>query len=163
MRSAAGSERRVRAERAPKRRTERHRVRPCSGATAARAATRGRPPTAYVLDDAEGRTLASAAEAIGSATVAVAEYRALVARARCRGRRWGLGAVEVRTDSRLVVRHLVAERPMRNPALAALRDRARAVADGLGGVTYRWVPAAENGRADALVRELLVSDAPAGE
>jgi len=63
--------------------------------------------------------------------------------------------VEVRTDSRLVVRHLVAERPLRNPALAALRDRARVAADGLNGVAYRWVPAAENARADALVAGVL--------
>ena len=69
----------------------------------------------------------------------------------------------MRTDSRLVVRHLVAERPLRNPALAALRDRARAAADELGGVTYRWVPAAQNARADALVSGLLVSAVPSGE
>jgi probable phosphoglycerate mutase len=69
--------------------------------------------------------------------------------------RLGLDRVEVRTDSRLVVRHLVTERPVRNPALKALRDRARATADDLAGVTYRWVPADENARADALVAALL--------
>jgi ribonuclease H / adenosylcobalamin/alpha-ribazole phosphatase len=127
--------------------------------------SRGNPGPAayaYVIDDAEGRQMAAVSAGIGVATVGTAEYRA-VAEGLAAAARLGLERVEVRTDSRLVVRHLVAERPMRNPALAALRDRARAAADGLGGVTYRWVPAAENGRADALVRELLVRDAPVGE
>lgn len=109
---------------------------------------------AYVIDDAEGREVASAAAGIGVATAATAEYRA-VAEGLAAAARLGLDRVEVRTDSRLVVRHLVAERPLRNPALAGLRDRARAAADELHGVTYRWVPAAENACADALVSGLL--------
>jgi probable phosphoglycerate mutase len=119
--------------------------------------SRGNPGPAayaYVIDDADGREVASAAAAIGVATVGTAEYRA-VAEGLAAAARLGLERVEVRTDSRLVVRHLVAERPLRNPALAALRDRARAAADGLAGVTYRWVPAAENARADSLVTGLL--------
>jgi len=127
--------------------------------------SRGNPGPAayaYVIDDADGRELAASAAEIGVATVGTAEYRA-VAEGLAAAARLGLGHVEVRTDSRLVVRHLAAERPMRNPALAALRDRARAAADELGGVVYRWVPAAENARADALVSDLLVSGAPSGE
>lgn len=119
--------------------------------------SRGNPGPAacgFVLEDADGRQLASVGEAIGQATVAVAEYRAVLAGLHAVAD-LGLAAVEVRTDSRLVVRHLMAERPLRNPALAALRDRARATADGLAGVTYRWVRADENARADALVAALL--------
>ncbi len=127
--------------------------------------SRGNPGPAayaYVIDDAEGRQVAAASAAIGVATAGTAEYRA-VAEGLAAAVRLGLERVEVRTDSRLVARHLAAERPLRNPALAALRDRARAAAGGLAGVTYRWVPAVENGRADALVHDLLVSAAPAGE
>jgi ribonuclease H / adenosylcobalamin/alpha-ribazole phosphatase len=119
--------------------------------------SRGNPGPAayaYVIDDADGREVASEAAGIGIATVGTAEYRA-VAEGLAASARLGLERVEVRTDSRLVVRHLVAERPLRNPALAALCDRARAAADDLAGVTYRWVPAAENARADALVAGLL--------
>jgi probable phosphoglycerate mutase len=119
--------------------------------------SRGNPGPAayaYVIDDADGCEVASEAAGIGVATVGTAEYRA-VAEGLAAAARLGLDRVEVRTDSRLVVRHLVAERPLRNPALAALRDRARAAADGLSGVTYRWVPSAENARADALVAGLL--------
>ena len=127
--------------------------------------SRGNPGPAayaYVIDDPDGRELAAVAAEIGVATVGTAEYRA-VAEGLAGAIRLGLDRVEVRTDSRLVVRHLVAERPLRNPALAALRDRARAAADELGGVTYRWVPAAENARADALVSGLLVSAARSRE
>jgi ribonuclease H / adenosylcobalamin/alpha-ribazole phosphatase len=127
--------------------------------------SRGNPGPAayaYVIDDADGREIAAVAVEIGVATAGTAEYRA-VAEGLAAAARLGLERVEVRTDSRLVVRHLVAERPLRNPALAALRDCARAAADALGGVTYRWIPAAENARADALVSDMLVSDARSGE
>jgi probable phosphoglycerate mutase len=119
--------------------------------------SRGNPGPAayaYVIDDADGREVASESAAIGVATVGTAEYRA-VAEGLAAAARLGLDRVEVRTDSRLVVRHLVAERPLRNPGLKALRDRARATADDLAGVTYRWVPADQNARADALVAALL--------
>jgi len=115
-----------------------------------------------VIDDADGNEVAAVAAEIGVATVGTAEYRA-VAEGLAAAAKLGLERVEVRTDSRLVVRHLVADRPLRNPALAVLRDRAHAAADELGGVTYRWVPAAENGRADALVSGLLVSAVPSWE
>ena len=98
--------------------------------------SRGNPGPAayaYVIDDAEGRQVAAASAGIGVATVGTAEYRA-VAEGLAAAGRLGLERVEVRTDSRLVVRHLAAERPLRNPALAALRDRARAAAEDLGGV-----------------------------
>jgi len=127
--------------------------------------SRGNPGPAayaYVIDDGDGREVAAVAAEIGVATVGTAEYRA-VAEGLAAAVRLGLERVEVRTDSRLVVRHLAAERPLRNPALAALRDRARAAADELCGVTYRWVPAAENARADALVSGLLVSPVPSRE
>ena len=127
--------------------------------------SRGNPGPAayaYVIDDPDGREVAAVAAEIGVATVGTAEYRA-VAEGLAAALRLGFERVEVRTDSRLVVRHLVAERPPRNPALAALRDRARAAADEIGGVTYRWVPAAQNARADALVSGLLVSAVPSGE
>lgn len=126
--------------------------------------SRGNPGPAayaYVIDDAEGRQVAAASAGIGVATVGTAEYR--VAEGLAAAGRLGLERVEVRTDSRLVVRHLAAERPLRNPALAALRDRARAAAEDLGGVAYRWVPATENARADALVHDVLVTAAPSGE
>jgi ribonuclease H / adenosylcobalamin/alpha-ribazole phosphatase len=136
--------------------------------------SRGNPgPAAYgfVLEADDGGVLASGAGAIGVATVATAEYRAVAEGLEAavglglRGIEEGLEAavglglrgIEVRTDSRLVVGHLAERgRALRSPGLDALRDRALAAADRVGSVTYRWVPAAENAAADALVRDLLV-------
>jgi ribonuclease H / adenosylcobalamin/alpha-ribazole phosphatase len=121
--------------------------------------SRGNPgPAAYgfVLEAEDGGVLASGAGAIGVATVGTAEYRA-VAEGLEAAVGLGLRGIEVRTDSRLVVRHLAERgRALLSPGLAALRDRSLAAADRLGSVTYRWVPAAENTAADALVRDLLV-------
>ena len=120
--------------------------------------SRGNPgPAAYgfVLEGRDGTVLASGSAAIGVATVGTAEYRA-VAEGLEAAAGAGCAGVEVRTDSRLVVRHLAEPgRRLRSPGLAALRARALAAATRLESVRYRWVPAAENAAADALVRELL--------
>jgi probable phosphoglycerate mutase len=119
--------------------------------------SRGNPgPAAYgfILEDADGRTLASAAEPIGSATVAVAEYRALVAGLHAVAES-GLGAVEVRTDSRLAVAQLTGEAPVRSRAVAPLHAEARDLGMRIGTVVYRWIPAEQNGAADALVAGVL--------
>ncbi len=121
--------------------------------------SRGNPgPAAYafVICADDGTDLASAAVAIGVATVGTAEYRAVVAGLEAAAE-LSLDRVELRTDSRLVIRHLGdSGRPLRNPALAGLRDQALAAAARMEAVRYRWVPAELNGRADALVGDLLV-------
>lgn len=121
--------------------------------------SRGNPgPAAYafVLEAGDGTVLATGAGAIGVTTVGSAEYRA-VAEGLEAAAGHGLAGIEVRTDSRLVVRHLADRgRELRSPGLAALRDRALAAAERAGPVRYRWVPAEENAAADALVRDLLV-------
>jgi ribonuclease HI len=121
--------------------------------------SRGNPgPAAYgfVLEAGDGTVLASGSGAIGVATVGTAEYRA-VAEGLEAAAGLGLAGIEVRTDSRLVVRHLAEQgRELRSPGLAALRDRALAAEARAGSVRYRWVPSAQNAAADALVRALLV-------
>lgn len=119
--------------------------------------SRGNPGPAacgFVLEDADGRQLASVAEAIGQATVAVAEYRAVLAGLRAVADH-GLAAVEVRTDSRLVVAQMTGEAPVRSRAVAPLHAEARDLAMRIGTVAYRWVPAEQNGAADALVAAVL--------
>jgi ribonuclease HI len=119
--------------------------------------SRGNPgPAAYgfVLEDADGSTIVSAAEPIGQATVAVAEYRALVAGLHAVAER-GLAAVEVRTDSRLAVAQMTGAAPVRSRAVAPLHAEARDLGMRIGTVTYRWVPADQNGAADALVAGVL--------
>jgi ribonuclease HI len=121
--------------------------------------SRGNPgPAAYafVLEAGDGTVLASGSAAIGVATAGTAEYRA-VAEGLEAALAVEVAGVEVRTDSRLVVRHLTDPgRALRNPGLRELRDRSLATAAQVGGVAYRWVPASENGAADARVGALLV-------
>jgi probable phosphoglycerate mutase len=107
-----------------------------------------------VLEAADGRQLASAATPIGQATVAVAEYRALVAGLHAVSEH-GLDSVEVRTDSRLVVAQMTGEAPVRSRKVMPLNAEARDLAMRIGTVTYRWVPADQNGAADALVAAVL--------
>ena len=119
--------------------------------------SRGNPGPAacgFVLEDADGRQLASVAEPIGQATVAVAEYRAVLAGLHAVAD-LGLTAVEVRTDSRLVVAQMTGEAPVRSRAVAPLHAEARDLAMRIGTVAYRWVPAEQNGAADALVAGVL--------
>lgn len=119
--------------------------------------SRGNPGPAacgFVLEAADGRQLASVGAPIGRATVAVAEYRALLAGLRAVLAE-GLEAVEVRTDSRLVVAQMTGEAPVRSRAVKPLHTEARDLAMRIGTVAYRWVPAEQNGAADALVAALL--------
>jgi probable phosphoglycerate mutase len=107
-----------------------------------------------VLEDADGRRLASAGTPIGQATVAVAEYRAILAGLHAVADR-GLTAVEVRTDSRLVVAQMTGTAPVRSRAIVPLHAEARDLAMRIGTVAYRWIPAEQNGAADALVAAVL--------
>ncbi|HEY7257874.1 MAG TPA: ribonuclease HI family protein [Gaiellales bacterium] len=119
--------------------------------------SRGNPGPAacgFVLEAADGRQLASVGAPIGRATVAVAEYRALVAGLGV-ALAEGLEAVEVRTDSRLVVAQMTGEAPVRSRAVKPLHAEARDLAMRIGTVGFRWVPAEQNGAADALVAALL--------
>ena len=105
--------------------------------------SRGNPGPAargFVLEGVDGRQLASAATPIGRATVAVAEYRALLAGLAAVAEH-GLAAVEVRTDSRLVVAQMTGAAPVKSRAVAPLHAEARDLAMRIGTVTYRWVPA----------------------
>jgi probable phosphoglycerate mutase len=107
-----------------------------------------------VLEDADGRPLASAGAPIGQATVAVAEYSAIVAGLHAVADH-GLTTVEVRTDSRLVVAQMTGQAPVRSRAVQPLHAEARDLGMRIGTVAYRWVPADQNGAADALVAAVL--------
>ena len=121
--------------------------------------SRGNPGpagAAYLIEGADGAPVASAAEPIGVATVAVAGYRAVVAALEA-AVALGIDRLEVRTDSRLVARQLgPAGAPVRSPALRTLVERAVDLGRRVGTVAYRWVPADQNGRADRMVQDMLV-------
>ena len=118
---------------------------------------RGNPgPAAYgfVLEDPEGETLAAHGATIGIATNNVAEYSGLIAGLR-KAIELGIVAVEVVSDSELMVKQMRGEYRVKNEALQGLFAEANALARRLGSVEYRHVKRAHNELADRLVNEAL--------
>ena len=118
---------------------------------------RGNPgPAAYgfVLESEDGTVLAAEGEAIGVATNNVAEYSGLIAGLR-RALELQVPAVEVVSDSELMVKQMRGEYRVKNEALRGLFVEAARLARELGSVEYRHVKRAHNELADRLVNEAL--------
>ncbi|MEV4843953.1 bifunctional RNase H/acid phosphatase [Micromonospora matsumotoense] len=126
--------------------------------------SRGNPgPAGYgavVRDPASGEVLAERAEAIGTATNNVAEYRGLIAGLEAAAE---LGAVEVdaRMDSKLVVEQMCGRWQIKHPGLRPLAARAAALVDRFDTVRFSWIPRERNRHADALANAAM--DAAAGK
>ncbi len=91
---------------------------------------------------------------MGVGTANVAEYRGLIAGLEAAAE-FGLRQLEVRTDSQLVVAQLTGERPVNNPTLAALAERAQELGNKVGPIRWRWISRDHNRRANALVARVL--------
>jgi ribonuclease HI len=121
---------------------------------------RGNPGPAaygYVLEAEDGTVLAAHGERIGVATNNVAEYRALVEGLR-KARELAVDAVEVISDSELLVKQMTGEYRVKNEALRALSEEAAELERAFTSVTYRAVRREHNELADRLVNEALDSD-----
>ena len=91
---------------------------------------------------------------LGEATNNVAEYQALLW-ALAEARRRGFGAVEVRSDSELMVKQMRGEYRVKHPRLRDLHGQAIALARGFRTFSIRHVPREENGEADALANRAI--------
>ena len=109
---------------------------------------------AYVLEAEDGTVLAAHGEAMGVATNNVAEYSALLAGLE-QAVGFGVGEVQVVSDSELLVKQMRGEYKVKNEALRALSLRAAELAQGIGNVTYTAVRREHNELADRLVNEAL--------
>ena len=109
---------------------------------------------AYVVEGEDGTVLAQHGEAIGVATNNVAEYSALVAGLR-RAHELGVSALEVVSDSELLVKQMRGEYRVKNEALRALSLEAARLGRRFDTVEYRHVKRAHNELADSLVNEAL--------
>ncbi|GII91940.1 bifunctional RNase H/acid phosphatase [Sinosporangium siamense] len=121
--------------------------------------SRGNPgPAGYgavVKDAAGGRVLAEVAEAIGTATNNVAEYRGLIAGLTALLDHAGDGAkVEVRMDSKLVIEQMAGRWKVKHEGLKPLALEAAGLARRLK-VTWKWIPRADNSHADRLANEAM--------
>ncbi|MFI0371060.1 bifunctional RNase H/acid phosphatase [Actinomadura sp. 1N219] len=121
--------------------------------------SRGNPgPAGYgalVRDALTGEVLAEVAESIGHATNNVAEYRGLIAGLTAAAQLDPSARVEVRMDSKLVVEQMSGRWKIKHPDMVPLALRARDVADGLGSVSYGWIPRNRNAHADRLANEAM--------
>ncbi|MBW4702514.1 bifunctional RNase H/acid phosphatase [Micromonospora sp. RL09-050-HVF-A] len=115
---------------------------------------------AVVRDPTSGEVLAERAEAIGTATNNVAEYRGLIAGLEAAAE---LGAVEVdaRMDSKLVVEQMCGRWQIKHPGLRPLAARAAALVDRFDTVRFSWIPRERNRHADALANAAM--DAAVGK
>jgi ribonuclease HI len=107
-----------------------------------------------VLEDEDGNVLAAEGETIGVATNNVAEYSGLIAGLR-RAIELGIPALEVVSDSELMVKQMRGEYRVKNAALRGLFVEASHLARQLGEVEYRHVKRADNELADSLVNDAL--------
>ena len=118
---------------------------------------RGNPGPAaygYVLEAEDGTVLAAHGEAIGVATNNVAEYSALIAGLE-KAVELAVAAVEVVSDSELMVKQMRGEYKVKNAALRELSLRAAELARGVPTVRYTAVRREHNELADRLVNEAL--------
>ena len=118
---------------------------------------RGNPGPAaygYVLETDDGTVLDARGEKIGVATNNVAEYRALIAGLEA-ALAHGVTALEVVSDSELLVKQMRGEYKVKNAALKTLSTQAAALGRGLDSVSYTAVRREHNELADKLVNEAL--------
>lgn len=112
---------------------------------------------ALLRDAATGDVIAEAAEAIGTTTNNVAEYRGLIAGLELYVEHTPEADLEVRMDSKLVIEQMAGRWKIKHEALQPLAARAATMAPF--GTIWTWVPRAQNGHADRLAN--LAMDAAA--
>ncbi len=119
--------------------------------------SRGNPGPAaygYVLEANDGHVLAAHGKAIGTATNNVAEYSGLVAGLQ-KALELGIDALEVVSDSELLVKQMRGEYKVKNAALQELQAQAAELADRFSKVSFTAVRREHNELADRLVNEAL--------
>ena len=114
-------------------------------------ASRGNPGEAgagAVLFDNDGKEIWSCARYLGAKTNNEAEYAALILLLE-EARQRGIKELEIMGDSNLVVKQVSKEWKINFPHLRELAKNAWSLMEG-SDIKLRWVPRAENRRADEL-------------
>ncbi|WP_135663832.1 ribonuclease HI [Halorhabdus rudnickae] len=123
-------------------------------------ASRGNPGPAaigWVVLTGEGGIVTEGGKRIGRATNNRAEYAALIHALEVAAE-YGFDAVEVRSDSELVVRQVRGEWNTNDPDLRERRVRVRELLDGFESWSLEHVPREVNERADRLANEAFEDD-----
>ena len=119
--------------------------------------SRGNPgPAAFgaLIRNADtGQVIAQRAEAIGTATNNVAEYRGLIAGLELAREHTPDVELEVRMDSKLVIEQMAGRWKVKHESMKPLAAQAQQLAPA--GITWTWVPREENSAADAILNAAL--------
>ena len=119
---------------------------------------RGNPGPAgagVVIQSADdGTALFEGGYFIGRATNNVAEYQGLI-EGLARARALGATAVEIRSDSELLVRQMTGEYRVKNAGLKPLYEQAQALASGFAKCNFSHVRREQNVEADRLVNQAI--------
>lgn len=119
--------------------------------------SRGNPgPAGYgvVLETEAGAVCGELKAFLGRQTNNYAEYQGLLAALRW-AREHGVGEIEVRADSELMVRQMTGRYQVRSEALRPLFEEARALAAAFAGFRIVHVPREENRAADRLANQAM--------
>ncbi len=120
-------------------------------------ASRGNPGPSgigVVIQDPRGRVLKEVAEYIGHGTNNAAEYRALL-KALEEAKTMEAQAVEIRSDSDLLVSQLTGTYKVKSPELSALYREAMQLLRSFSRWTARHVARGQNAAADALANQAI--------
>ncbi len=126
--------------------------------------SRGNPGPSGIgvlIEDMAGATLATVSRAIGVTTNNVAEYRALLAGLE-KAQALGATAVEVVSDSELLVRQMLGQYRVKNSGLQPLHVQARHMAARFAEFSIRHLGRDHNAKADGLVNRALDEEERAG-
>lgn len=118
---------------------------------------RGNPgPAGYgaVMEDEQGRRLAELSQFLGHRTNNYAEYTGLIGVLEY-AKREGHNALEVRSDSELMVRQMRGQYKVKSPELRPLYERARELSRGLAWFAIEHVPREKNRDADRLANQAM--------
>jgi len=120
-------------------------------------AARGNPGPAGAgahIQNLSGNTIAEISEYLGDATNNVAEYKALIL-ALERALPYAPEEVEIRSDSELLVKHILGEYKVKNEGLKPLFQKVKQLLSGIKKIDIKHVYRNENLRADELANEAI--------
>ena len=107
-----------------------------------------------VIKDGQGKVISRISQGIGRATNNHAEYQAVIA-ALDEASRLGARAVDIKSDSELVVKQLNGSYRVRKDSLKPLFRQAMQLKAGFTSCPIHHIPRSQNRRADALANRAL--------
>lgn len=116
---------------------------------------------ACVIETSDGRVFKMAKRLPAGSTNNIAEYQGVILAIEY-AMELGVRRLDIHSDSRLIVEQIRGFYKTRNPHLKSLLETVHDLAENFDSISIKWIPRAENRKADKLCREVLKVPAPAG-